>query len=345
MHPLISLTSIALLSFSAHCFADELKIFTWEDYISETLIEEFENKFGHTVSQIYFENEMLRDVVVYSGKAMAYDLFIIDGQTLTELGESGLLAKLPSVLEQKNAHFTDSSNQTCSPYGIPYSHGTMGIGYRTSKVDSEVNSWMDIFTYAMENPQTVVLPNDDLDTTAIALLALGFDPMTENKDELEQAYRLLLEVRKELLVLRTSIGYALDKKTNSKMEMAVLYSGETEQIASETNQDDWTYTIPSEGTLVWHECLSTHIEKPISQASIDFLNFINEPNNAIINAEEMWFASSNKYVLDSASEDYLDDEELFPKTLNSDTWFSYKKLSIEAEQYRSRILTVLRNNK
>ena len=345
MRTITTLLSLMALFFGTNCLAGELKIFTWEDYISDTLIREFEDTYGHTVSQIYFENEMLRDVVVYSGKALAYDLFIIDGLTLRELGESGHLAKLSGVLDQESSNFTEVANQVCGPYGIPYSQGTMGIGYRTIKVDREINSWMDIFDYARDNPQTVVIPNDDIDTTAIALLALGFNPMTEDKKELEQAYNLIMKTHKDLLAFRTSIGYVLDKKMDSKMEMAILYSGEKEQVSLITNQEDWVYTIPNEGTLLWHECLSAHIEKPISKASIDFLNFINKPDNAVNNAEEMWFSSSNQYVLDSASEEYLHDEELFPENLDSDTSFSYKRLSTEAENFRSQIITVLQNSK
>ena len=43
---------------STQSFSEELKIFTWEDYISDTLIEEFEEQYGHTVSQVYFENKV-----------------------------------------------------------------------------------------------------------------------------------------------------------------------------------------------------------------------------------------------------------------------------------------------
>lgn len=101
------LTCFALtcsILFSVQSFAEEIKIFTWEDYISDTVIEKFEKQYGHTVSQVYFESEMLRDVVVYSGKALAYDLFIIDGLTIDELGREGILGDLSNVLELSLIH-------------------------------------------------------------------------------------------------------------------------------------------------------------------------------------------------------------------------------------------------
>ncbi len=325
--------------------ADELKIFTWEDFFSESVIEDFESKYGHTVSLIFFESEMLRDAVVYSGKAAAYDLIIMDGLTLGELGEAGTLADMSSAIAKGDQIFTTNANKACSKYGVPYAHGTMGIGYRTSVVASPISTWMDVFVYALENPRTVVLPGDDLDTIAIALMALGYHPMSENESELKQAYQLLLKVKDKLLVLRTSIGYALDKKDKSEMEVAVMYSGETELIGEVTEQDDWVYTIPDEGTLLWHECLTTHINKPISNAAKEFLSHINETDNAVKNAEEIWFASSNINALGSASEEYLQDEELFPVNLTDANSHEYKSLSRDAENLRSQILSVIQNRK
>lgn len=345
MHFLTYFALTCSIFLSAQSFAEELKVFTWEDYISDTLIEEFEEQYGHTVSQVYFENEMLRDAVVYSGKVLAYDLFIIDGSTIGDLGRSGILRDLSNILNEGNSNFTDVSRRVCGAYGIPYSNGTMGVGFRSSKVTEGITSWMDVFDYALKHPQTVVIPDDDVDTIAIALLALGFDPMTENEVELKQAYKLLMKVREQLLVIRAAIGYALDKKSDSKMEVAVIYSGEKEQIASYTEQDDWIYTIPQEGTLRWHECFSVHKGRPISKASIEFLNFINTPERSTLNAEEMWFASSNRHVLDFATDDYLLDEELFPTGLDSGSSFTYKTLSKEASNLRSQILFVIHNQK
>ena len=345
MRCLTCFSLIFSISLSAQSFAEELKIFTWEDYISDALIEEFEEQYGHTVSQVYFENEMLRDAVVYSGKALAYDLFIIDGLTIGELGRAGVLGDFSNTLKEGNSNFTDVSRRICGVYGVPYSNGTMGVAFRSSKVTEGITSWMDVFDYALKHPQTVVIPDDDVDTIAIALLALGFDPMTENEVELAQAYKLLMKVRERLLVIRAGVGYALDKKSGSKMEVAVIYSGEKEQITSYTEQDDWIYTIPQEGTLMWHECFSAHIDRPISKASIEFLNFINTPERSALNAEDVWFASSNKHVLDFATDDYRLDEELFPTGLDSSSSFPYKTLSKEASDLRSQILFVIQNQR
>lgn len=196
--------------------ADEIQLFTWEEYFSDEVIKRFEAETNHTVNQVYFENESLRDEVMYSGKAAAYDLVILDGYTLSVLGEKGILSKLDNALSDDLPLFTDKSEQACHGYGIPYAYGTIGIGFRNSKVKETISSWMDIFDYAKANPGSVIIPDEDMDTVAIALMALGYNPMSKDVSELKQAFVLLQSVIGDLLVFRNGLGYALDKGKQSK---------------------------------------------------------------------------------------------------------------------------------
>lgn len=321
--------------------AGEVRLFTWEGYFSDEILADFEKQTGHTVKQIYFESESLRDDVVYSGKASAYDLFILDGYTVKTFGEKGILNAINPSLSSELAHFSDGAKEACHQYGIPYSFGSIGIGYRSSKVTKTFNSWMDIFDYAKENPGKVVIPDEDMDTVAIALMALGYHPMTNEESELKEAYKLLNEVIDDLLVFRNSLGYAIDEGKDSLMDVAVFYSGETEQISKTTGQDDWEYTIPREGTLLWYECFSSLANKPLNQASLSFLQFISTPKNAIENAEEIWFATANDRSLMLANDEYLNDTELFPPAAAARQYYYYEPLSSNALKIRGNIINVL----
>ncbi|MGF1695262.1 extracellular solute-binding protein [Vibrio lamellibrachiae] len=324
-------------------FADEIRLLTWEEYFSSELISEFEQQTGHTLKQVYFESEALRDQVVYSGKAKAYDLFIIDGYTLQQLGEEGVLSRVDRSLAEGN--FSKDSVAACKDYGVPYSFGSIGIGYRGSKVDKTFNSWMDVFDYAKENPNTVVMPDEDLDTAGIALMALGYHPMSTSENELKEAYQLLDGVVGSLLAFRNTLGYAMDKGADSSMDVSVFYSGEKEQISIATNQDDWEYVIPTEGTLMWYECFSSHVDRPINEATRSFLNFINKPQNAINNAQSIWFATTNNKALKLAENDYLKDSELFPKVTEKTKNYSYDVIDEKSQQIRANIINILSSDK
>lgn len=324
--------------------ADEIKIFAWEDSFSPEVISDFEKQSGHTIKQIYFDSEMLRDQVVYSNKANVYDLFIVDNLTLEVLLTKGIVSKLQNSLLGDSSNFRDDSNAACGEYGIPHAFGSMGIGYRSSKVSKPLTSWMDVFEYAKQVPGSVIIPNENMDTTAIALMALGYKAMSTNESELKKAYQLLNSVITNLLAFRNGFGYAMDQGKESKVEVMVFYSGEKETIEKVTEQDDWIYTIPKEGTLLWHECLASHRNKPMNQATLDFVKFINIPDNAIKNAQEFWFATPNKAALKLASDDYRNDPELFPVNLSIDRSFHYVRLDKDTLDIRAKIISVLSNN-
>ncbi|WP_339718388.1 extracellular solute-binding protein [Marinomonas primoryensis] len=342
-----SFASIILITslLSSFLRADEVKLLIWEENFSSDLIKRFEDKSGHTVSLTYFENEMIRDEIVYTGKAKVYDLFILDGYTLSVFMKEGILRKIDNSILNVSNRFTIDSNSACKEYGIPYAYGSMGIGYRSSQVDMQFSSWMDIFDYAKQEPGKLVLPYEDIDTIAIALLALGYHPMTSSEQELKEAYHLLDGVIDSLLALSNSAGYALEKRNKSEMDVAVFYSGEKTLISNATGHDDWEYVIPNEGTLMWFECLASHIDKQMSKATLEFLEFIIEPRNAGKNAQDIWFATANKEALNFTSKEYHDDKELFPVGMKDKKIYHYEHIDAASLSIRANILAVLLGKK
>ncbi|PJC86734.1 spermidine/putrescine ABC transporter substrate-binding protein [Vibrio sp. HA2012] len=330
-----------LLGMAPIAIADEIKIYTWEEYFSDEVIRQFEQDTGHTVRQIYFESEKLRDEVIASGRGNAYDLFVMDGYTLNVFAGNGLLSKVEFNQLKNSGNIDEKALQACGSYGVPYTWGTMGIGYRESKVTAPITSWKALFDFSDNNKNRVIIPLDDIDTVAVALLALGFEPMTNDESELKLAYQLLSSAKNNLLGFRTAEGYALEKGDKSAMDLAVVYSGETYLIAKETGQDDWVYTVPEEGTLLWYECFAAVKEQPFSDAVIAFLDFIHRPEIAAKNAEDIWYATTNKSALEVADDEYLQDRDLFPPQAVVERSFLYKPVSNAALRQRNRIISVL----
>ena len=70
--------TLIIVCLTSGVFADEVKIYTWEGYIAESVIEQFKRETGHTIKQAHYDDERLRDTVISSGRARAYDLIIVD---------------------------------------------------------------------------------------------------------------------------------------------------------------------------------------------------------------------------------------------------------------------------
>lgn len=334
------LIPIVAILFSFQVKADEVRIYNWEEYISDDVIAQFEEKTGHKVTQIYFENEQLRDEVVTTERVLAYDLFMIDSYTLNLYTSTGFAKNLKGTDLPNNQHIDKEASDICGEYGVPYSWGTIGIGYRESRFDEPIHSWSQVFSLAKQGHKFVI-PSDDVDTIAVALLSLGFDPMTNNESELKQAFNVLSNAEKDILAFRSPVGYALENKDQSMMDAAVIYSGDTYTLSDITGQEDWVYTVPDEGTLVWYDCLSAPGGKTMSAATIAFLNFINEPEIAAQNAEDIWLGTTNNTALDYVSDEYLEDNDIFPINDGSKPRYHYSQLADDTMSLRTRIMSVV----
>jgi spermidine/putrescine-binding protein len=338
---LVQLSLFLSVSFSCSSIADEIRIYTWPEYISKDIIARFEAKTGHKITLVYFENEQLRDEVIASGQAQSYDLIIVDSLSLNMLSDQGLMNDFTQQTINNVKHIDNEAIHACGNTGIPYGWGTMGIAYRRAFFSTPPTSWMDILQPDHELNKKIILPLDDIDTVAMALIALGYPPFSEDKQELMSAFALLQQTKSSVKTFRNSISYALEHGEQSDLAAAVLYSGEIYDLKEATGFDDWEYLIPKEGTLIWYECFASLATVVPTPATIEFLNFINEPHIAALNAADEWFATTNQAALQYANDDYLNDAELFPSTTTLQLSTTYQKVTLKGLQMRSRIISVI----
>ena len=333
--------TLCLLLVSPLIAADELRIYTWEEYLSQELVDMFERETGHTIKQIYYENELLRDEVINTGRGNVYDLIIVDSINLQSMAKRGLFRRIDNKGIDNTQHINAQSQEACGTSGVPYMWGTMGIAYRTSLTDHPITSWMDIFEPANEHLGKMTIPLDDVDTTAMALLALNINPFTSDRDQLMQAFELLKKLKGNVLEFRNTVAYMLENQENSQITMGVAYSGESYLLDSENKVDDWAYVVPKEGTLIWYECFASPAGQPLKQAAIDFLSFLNRPDVAAINAEAVWYATANDSAVLQASEEYRADTELFPAKEILERSFYYHPVDVDGMKLRNRMISVL----
>jgi spermidine/putrescine-binding protein len=321
--------------------ADEVNLYLWQNMLSEQMLVQFEQQTGHRVKQTYFENEMLRDEFVVSGRAEKFDLIMFDDFVLNLFGRKGLMHDFSQNDLSNRANNTPSALAACGKHGIPYAKGTIGIAYRASKVSTPMTSWRQVLDPPPYLAGRILVPNDELDTIGIALLALHYSPYTNDQNELKQAYELLKKTQRSVKDFRDASGYFIDKQALADVDVAVVYSGDTHMIAQVTQQDDWVYIQPEEGTLVWYQCLASLVANKPSEATLAFLEFINDADLAAQNAQQMWFATTNDAALKKVSNTYLSDQELFPVQLELEHKRPSMSAELEGVLIRNRIMNEL----
>ncbi len=338
-YTLLSLLCFLLISPLA---AQEIKIYTWENFLSDAVIKAFTKKTGHTVKQYFYDSEVDRNAILMNGQGAKYDLIIVDNATTLRYGKLKVLLPLDSI-HLDNVQFNDQQSlQACGKYGIPYAKGTMGIIHRTSISKTKIDSWNDLLMPPNEHIGTTMMIKDDIDTIAIALLAQGLDPFTRDREQLKSAYSLLKNQSKYLMKYGYPITYTNELGKSSKLSLAAVYSGDLYNIKKSTGQDDWEYVVPKEGTLFYVDCFTAPSASVLKEGTKAFLAFINEPSVAYQNAEDVWFSTTNKAAQLLASDKYKNDSEISPDAKTLQRSHSYTQLSKDDIVIRNRIVSILR---
>jgi spermidine/putrescine transport system substrate-binding protein len=321
--------------------AKEIKILTWEDYLSQSVIEAFTKKTGHTVKLYYYDSGPELNAMLTNGQGSQFDLLLANNAVTGHYGEKGLFQSLTSIPIDNVQYNNLQSQQACSQYGIPYAQGTMGIIYRSSIATTVIDSWQNLLSPPKEHVGTTMMFKDDIDTIAITLLAQGLDPFSVDQDELKSAYLLLSAQTKDLLRYGYSISYVLRQGKSSQLTLASSYSDDLKTIKTASGQNDWKYVVPKEGTLFFVDCFTAPSSAVVKEATKAFLAFINDPVMASKNAQDIGFYTTNEAALLISSDEYKNDQEIAPSAEILKRSYKYKRLPESDVIIRNKMVTLL----
>ncbi|MBM7035462.1 polyamine ABC transporter substrate-binding protein [Vibrio ulleungensis] len=333
------LTCLAVLVASHPLQAEVIKFFNWDGFIAPDVIEQFEQQSGHTVSLSHFDNEMQRDQIIISGRGSAFDLAIVDHMSAQHMLAQGYLTEAPTLATARAQLFEAPFNNYCGSAGYPYAWGTLGILHRQSVTKTPITSWKQLFDIPVEHRNRMVFYMDEVDTVAAALYALNLDPFTEDKTELKLAFDLMMGAKAD----RLGTGYLASEGIYSsfpKASLALGYAGDEFYLNQHSSYSDWTYTIPDEGTLLWVECLVLPKGRTLKPATVEFIQYISQPEQASKNAELTGFATPVKEAKELSSKEHRQDTTLYPSVDIMQRSTAYKTLTFDALQVRSRMIDI-----
>ncbi|MDJ0877351.1 MAG: spermidine/putrescine ABC transporter substrate-binding protein [Halieaceae bacterium] len=274
--------------------ADTLNIYIWDRYLADRVLVDFTEETGHPVREEYYDSEPVRDAVVTSGRGAGFDLILMDNAALQILAEQGLFHDLSDIAAELGSTVIDPRwQEACGAYGIPYSFGVLGLLYRESVAREPLTSWRQLFESPVEHRGRIVMYADDIDTTSAALLATGAHPYAEDTTAMRRAYALMQTQLPHLLAWDYGISYAEAHGADSRMSLTFGFNGDENGLRLATGQNDWTFVVPREGSVLWADCLAVPKGKPVTEAIRQFLLFINRPKVAAYNADDIGFASPN----------------------------------------------------
>lgn len=295
------------VSFGRKAWSEEekkLNVYNWDTYIGETTLQTFTDKTGIAVQyDLYANNEEL--FAKLKAGNPGYDVifpsdYMVESMISLNMLEAVDHSKIPNLVNINPAkQFSDPSFNPGLKFGVPYMWGTVGIGYRKSKVP-EPDSWgllLDSDKYAGR----IALLADARMVMGLALKYLGYSMNSKSEDEVNKARDLLIKQKPNIKAFAPDNGQ--DLLLSGEVDLVMEWNGDIISVMSE--DDDIAYIVPKEGTNVWTDNVCIPVGAPHPENAHAFLNHILDKE---VNAE---IASTIHYATaDKAAQALIPAEDL-----------------------------------
>lgn len=308
-----------------------LNVYNWSTYVAEDTIPNFEEACGVTVEySVYGSNEEM--LARLSQGNPGFDIVVPTGYMVATMVERELL--LPINLDNIPNHVNVKEslwNPVYDPenmYSLPYQWGTLGVGYNVTATGEEITSWEQVFSY--DGP--VAWIDDPRFMFGVALKMLGFDPNSENPDEIAAARDFLVENGNNVVAIAADDGQALLQRGD--VDIAIEYSGDIFQIGVDCECEDFQYGLPEPGAQVWVDNLAIPMDAPNQPLAEVFMDYILDAQVGADISNYTAYASPNQASVDAelVLEEYLTNPIVYPNDEVIANSFTTLAVSSDAEQ-------------
>ncbi len=132
-------------------FAEEekkLNFYNWDTYIGETTLADFNAATGIEVKMDFFADNDELFAKLKAGNP-GYDVIVPTNDNLERMLIAGMVmpidhSKIPNMANIDKP-FQDATFDPGRKHSMPYMWGTLGVGYRVSKVEGAIDSWKTLF--------------------------------------------------------------------------------------------------------------------------------------------------------------------------------------------------------
>jgi spermidine/putrescine transport system substrate-binding protein len=307
-----------------------LNLLNWTGYVAEDTIPNFEAACGVSVVYDVMESNEAMLSRIRAGNP-GYDLIMptdfivdvmIDEDLLVPL-DHGRIPHMANVTAALRDSVYDPGNQ----YTIPYQWGTIGIGYNRTRVDRAINSWADVFNYG----GAVAWPNDPRGMLSVALNQLGYDPNSEDPDEIAQARDFLIVSGNNVVAFTNNDGGVWLERGDA--DIVVEYSGNVFQVIERCACADYVYVIPQDGAVIFTDNLAIPVGAPNPDLAMAFMDYVLSPLAGAAISNTTGYATPNQAALDLGLIDaeYVENPAIYPPAPALAELFFNTQVSSDAE--------------
>lgn len=312
MKKLFSITFLMAVAFIlTACTSNTLVIYMPKEYISEDLVDAFEQETGIQVSLRYFDSN---EVLLTNAKVNSYDLIIPSDYAIEELAVEGYLKAIDwDRVDYDLADLSDNLNNAINQldqdgfdlleYAMPYFWGTIGLIYNNTVSGLYEDLLAEEWNILNNADYSKMIYDSSRDAFMAALYAHGFEMETATSSQVNTARDFLIDAySKSNAVIKSDeiLSEAIDNQT--PYDLAMVYSGDAVYILQET--DDYSYFVPSMSN-VWIDGFVIPENTKHEDWAYEFINFMTSYDSLLDNATEMGYTPIDEAVY----QDLYTDEE------------------------------------
>jgi spermidine/putrescine transport system substrate-binding protein len=289
----------------------KLTFYNYDTYIGENTLAEFQTATGIEVKMDLFADSDELFTKLKAGNP-GYDVIIPTNDKVGRMIQAKMIMELDHSKIPNIANIDPSfMNPTFDPgrkYSLPYMWGTVGVGFRKSKIEGGV---VDSWKWLLEDQKyagKVALLGDQEHTVGIALKYLGFSYNSTNMDELNKAKDLLIAAKS--VVKKYADDNGQDLLAQGEVDLTMEYNGDIAQVMKE--DDDIGFAIPKEGGNLWEDTIAIATGAPHPENAHAFINYIFDKDAGKHIADTIQYATPNKAAKDLMDGAYKENPAIYP---------------------------------
>ncbi len=289
----------------------KLNLYNWDTYIGEHTLADFNKATGiETKMDLFADNDEL--FAKLKGGNPGYDVIVPTNDMLERMIKAGMVmpldhSKIPNMANIDKP-FQEAAFDPGRKHSIPYMWGTLGIGYRKSKVEGGVvDSWKVLFDSDKYSGRISLL-GDAQNVLGPALKYLGYSYNSTSAAELKKAEEMLIAQKKHVKVFADDNGQ--DLLASGEVDLCQEWNGDIIQVMAEDKDVD--YVVPTEGSLLWQDTMAIPTGAPHPENAHAFLNYVLDAEAGKHIAETIMYATPNAAAKALMDKSYTENPAIFP---------------------------------
>lgn len=280
----------------------ELNIFTWTEYVPESVIEDFEKEYGIKVNWTTFSSNEDMLAKVKTESAGTYDIVQPSDYMVEQMISQDMLMELDkdviTNIENIDSAYINPSYDPGNKYSVPYQGGVAAIAVNTDKVSKEITSYDDLFSEDLKG--SIVALDDYRAVIGMTARSMGYSMNETDTDKLAKIEEKLLKLKDNVKV------YDSDSPKNSLIsgDCTVGYCWAAEIALAQEENPAIKIVFPKEGPYVFMDNWAVLKTAKNSENAMKFINYMLDSETSQKVSEEFPYLNPNAKAVEALGDEY-----------------------------------------